>query len=105
PKIEAIAHKFMHPADYANLALYPLQGYTPPQQLAFMWSAKESLFKWYSLGQVDFKEHLQLAGPVMPQPGNSVAMPFEIKKQPFIKLPVTGVFFQNIQLMLAWVAT
>ncbi len=25
-----------------------------------LWSAKESIFKWYSLGKVNFKEHIRL---------------------------------------------
>lgn len=30
------------------------------KRITVLWSAKEALFKWYGLGQVDFKKHLHL---------------------------------------------
>jgi len=32
------------------------------ERLTILWSAKEAVFKWYGLGAVDFKKHIQLKG-------------------------------------------
>lgn len=101
PKIEAIAHKFMPVGDYGFLRQSNLTGYTPEQLLAFMWSAKESLFKWYSLGNVDFKEHLQLTAP--PAAGDEwINMPFNCKGQ---QATVKAQLFGGINMALGWLAT
>ena len=54
PRIEKIKHKFLTETEQ-NLLL---------QHQVFMltacWSAKETLFKWYSKKEVDFKKHLQI---------------------------------------------
>lgn len=101
PKIEAIAHKFMPPGDYGFLHQSNLTAYSPQQQLAFMWSAKESLFKWYSLGKVDFKQDLQLTAPLT-NTGATVNMPFICKGQP---VQVQAQLFEEIDMVLGWVAT
>ncbi|HEY8919660.1 MAG TPA: 4'-phosphopantetheinyl transferase superfamily protein [Chitinophaga sp.] len=55
PKVGKIAHKFLGPAEQAFI--------DPEHTLAHQtvcWSAKEAIYKWYGLGSVDFKEHMQL---------------------------------------------
>ncbi len=104
PKIQAIAHKFMHETDSAFIQQSNLAGYSPEQLLAFMWSAKESLFKWYSLGNVDFKEHLQLAAAIVPASVNAIEMPFICKTQALLRVMITGQIYREIELVLAWVA-
>lgn len=101
PKIEAIAHKFMPPGDYGFLHQSNITAYTPQQLLAFMWSAKESLFKWYSLGKVDFKQDLQLTAPLT-NTGATVNMPFICKGQ---LVQVQAQLFEEIDMVLGWVAT
>lgn len=103
-KIEAVAHKFMHSGDNELLQASHTP-YNYKQLLAFMWSAKESLFKWYSLGGIDFKEHMQLnAAPQLA--GNTLQMPFIFRKsaQPAHVL-ITGRLFSDIELVLSWCAT
>lgn len=53
-KVQRISHKFIseHEADIINPLT--LDEYTQ------IWSAKEAVFKWYGLGKVDFKQHIQL---------------------------------------------
>ncbi|HWB28045.1 MAG TPA: 4'-phosphopantetheinyl transferase superfamily protein [Chitinophagaceae bacterium] len=105
PKIEAISHKFMHETDRELIHSSNAGNYTPEQLLAFMWSAKESLFKWYSLGGVDFKEHLQLTAPIEQLITGGVNMSFICRKREPVAVDVKGRLFGEIQLALAWAAT
>ncbi len=68
PKINRVLHKFLHPSELSWLHVQPgmpksfnnndpLSGYLLP---TLLWSAKESVFKWYGSGQVDFSEHIRL---------------------------------------------
>lgn len=54
-KIEKVSHKFLSPTEREFI--------DPANSLAhktICWSAKEAVFKWYGLGQVDFKDNMQL---------------------------------------------
>lgn len=53
-QIVKIGHKFTHEQEQARFKM-PLQ-----DQLQFIWGIKESLFKLYGYGNVDFKEHLNI---------------------------------------------
>ena len=55
PKIEKVSHKFLGPAEQAFMDLQ--QGLA---HKTVCWSAKEAVYKWYGLGSIDFKEHIQL---------------------------------------------
>jgi phosphopantetheinyl transferase len=58
PRIKNIKHKFLHPEEMRFVNSRP-----PDEQetyLTVMWSAKEAMFKWYGLGEVDFSEMLRL---------------------------------------------
>lgn len=100
PKIQAIAHKFMPPGDYEFIEASQLS-YLPNQLLAFMWSAKESLFKWYSLGNVDFREDMQLTAPIT-ETGGNLQMPFVCKSH---NVTVNAQLFKDINLILGWAIT
>jgi hypothetical protein len=69
PRIDRILKKFLHPEelDWLNkqgiLASKDFQGdglFSPFLLPTLLWSAKESVFKWYGEGQVDFSEHIRL---------------------------------------------
>ena len=105
PKISAIAHKFLHKTDVAYMQAAALHSFTYSHLLAFMWSAKESLYKWHSLGGIDFKQHLQLTGPPVQTSGARILLPFVFKKQEPENLTINGQFFEGIGLVLGWVAT
>jgi 4'-phosphopantetheinyl transferase EntD len=59
-RVLRIAHKFMSNDEEVLLTASSLEDEVLLKTL--FWSAKETLFKWYSLGEVDFKEHLWLQG-------------------------------------------
>ena len=77
PKIERIKAKFLkeeefkifsigvlsdtiHPDSYRDSMLNPQRSTLNPQLLTLLWSCKESVFKWYGNGNVDFREHIRL---------------------------------------------
>ncbi len=53
-KILKIRHKFVSENDNSVAQPHTTDDYT------LIWSAKESVFKWYGYGQVDFRQHIQL---------------------------------------------
>ena len=70
PKIEKVAHKFLRPEERAFM--------DPHHTLAhktICWSAKEAVYKWYGLGSIDFKEHIQLE-PFLFQPAGFISCNF-----------------------------
>jgi phosphopantetheinyl transferase len=105
-KVERIAHKFIHENEekflvsseqlVVNSSLFTAHRLL----LTIMWSAKEALFKWYSLGQVDFKENMQLIGDVQKQ-NDRLVLPFILKKENSIYLNITSKNFDAI--VLSWV--
>ena len=50
-KVEKIKEKFLSKEEISN---------QNPKLLTLLWSAKESVFKWYGNGKVDFRRHIQL---------------------------------------------
>ena len=62
-KIQRIQHKFVTEREMVHVHRFSgaaQEGKNMP--LTLIWSCKEALFKWYGLGEVDFKKHLQLQG-------------------------------------------
>ena len=101
PKVERISHKFIHENEKQWL-----DGFLPEPQTSnvelqtILWSAKEAIFKWYSLGGVDFKEHMQLSNFIQKQNDNFL-LPFIFNKKSSIQLYVTSKIFQPV--VLSWV--
>jgi phosphopantetheinyl transferase len=57
-KIERISEKFLSQEEHSTLS----PGLSTPDYplLTLFWSAKESVFKWYGEGGIDFRENIQL---------------------------------------------
>lgn len=64
--------------------------------LTLLWSAKESVFKWYGAGEVDFKKHICLSEPDMT--GNTLPCDFRLTGD---RLKVEFRLFDG--LVLSWV--
>ncbi len=111
-KVEGIAHKFIHANEQQWIEQSTVNGQrsTVNDQLqtsnyklqTLLWSAKESVFKWYSLGGVDFKKHIQLNGVIQKQ-NDILRLPFVFQKEKSIQLNVTSKIFDEI--VLSWIAT
>ena len=64
-KIERIKEKFLNEEEFKifniQYSMFNSQLPTPDSKLTtLLWSAKESVFKWYGHGKVDFRQHIQL---------------------------------------------
>ena len=99
PKISRISHKFLSTGEghFADASWAPMKFQT------IIWSSKESIFKWYSLGEVDFKEHMQLREHVAGFNNDEFVLPFVFKKSNPVDLSVYAKIFD--ELVLAWVVS
>jgi phosphopantetheinyl transferase len=100
-KVNRIAHKFIHQNEMQwmdeSIINYQL---SIINFKTILWSSKEAIFKWYSLGSVDFKEHMQLNGIIQKQ-NDSLQLPFIFQKEKSIQLNITAKIFKEI--ILSWI--
>ena len=89
PKIERIAHKFMQPEEIA--ALSPEEKL---QKMTLCWSAKESLFKLYGWGGLEFRTQL-LIEPFQLQQSGTFKANIETPHLPLRGLTVHYQFFDG----------
>ena len=97
-KIERILAKFLHTDELAilnALDIEPLQAYT------LAWSIKETIFKWYGAGEVNFKEHMKIITCSMDENQFLANCNFLKKGNVFVK--VQGIFFNGN--CLTWTTT
>ena len=111
PKIERVQHKFVSDEEllflddeYRSLMQQSrLSENSNMEFLTMLWSAKESIFKWYSHGQMDFKNHMQLNGPVNFSENGMIGLPFAMMKEETRYFTISARLFEG--LVLAWVNT
>jgi len=97
-KIERISAKFLNEEE-----LRWLDRITPADRenfLTLLWSAKESVFKWYGDGEVDFRQHILLQEF---QWGETGLLDTRFIKAEARLLPIQYMLFPS--LCLAWVVT
>jgi phosphopantetheinyl transferase len=89
-KIESISTKFLKQEEMGILRALPIkleQGYT------LAWSIKETIFKWYGDGKVDFKEHIKIINCTIDD--NQFSANCYFLKGHQISLKVNGIFFNG----------
>ena len=61
-KVSSVKHKFLSPKEQVMIEGIENSSFTllHDSLLTAAWSIKESLYKWYGDGEVDFKEHLHI---------------------------------------------
>ncbi len=97
-KIERITHKFLNPAEMQLLSFIP---YDLHHMLTLAWSIKETIFKWYGAGMVDFKLHMHI-NECSTDDNQFTAHCTFLKNKP-VHLKVHGIFFNDN--CLTWVVT
>jgi len=111
PRIRAVSGKFMNNEeihffneDYGHfLEQWGLRERVSLELLTLIWSAKESIFKWHGLGELDFRKHMQLKGNISME-GDEIKLPFLFEKGRKKKsLTIEARIFDD--LALAWVVT
>ena len=97
-KIKIIQHKFLNLEEMQVLDILP---YDFHHMLTLSWSIKESMFKWYGAGEVDFKLHMKINECVVNDNQFTAHCTF-LKNDP-IHLKVNGIFFNGN--CLTWLVT
>jgi phosphopantetheinyl transferase len=97
-RVNKIKHKFLHPDE---LRFVNSQTHQQINLLTLLWSAKEAMFKWYGLGEVDFSDMMR-------------TFPFELKAEgeidaAFMKEDLQEKFTLHYRMMgvvsLVWVVS
>lgn len=92
-KIEKIKHKFLNDCE---LDLFPI---ADKKLLTLFWSVKETVFKWYGNGEVDFKKHINIIQANVAL--NTEAIVCEFLKNEKVSLNINYTFFSDT--CLAWI--
>lgn len=102
PSIERIRTKFLSPKE-SDIAFEGIEksGHRL-RQLTLLWSAKESIFKWYSLGQVNFKDHILWTEPYFIRSGDVGELCFTFCKESVIPLSVFYKIFDDLVLTFVY---
>lgn len=103
-KVKCIAHKFIHQQEQKWIESFLLNSnllISHNELLTVIWSSKETIFKWYSIGAINFKEHIQLNGLIQQQQ-NILSLPFSFKKENLLQMTITAQIFDR--LILSWFA-
>lgn len=103
PRMNDISHKFLNPEEKAFLADWEDITQVHLQLTTVLWSAKESIYKWYGEGQMDFKRHMYLNGPIVFRSDEWIELPFLFDKGETIPMKLMARVFDP--LVLAYVIT
>jgi len=102
-RIRKIQHKYLTEQEAALLTQHSGDAALEPsmQQLTLAWSAKESMFKWYGLGEVDFRQHMHIKTIDRTEAIGVVGASFT--KEDTVNVMLQYRFFDG--LALSWLAT
>lgn len=102
-KVSLIKNKFLSPEEHLLLADIhnTSSAYSYNQLHTMCWSIKESMFKWYGLGSVDFKNHLHI--DAINIIANEFSATCRFTKGESIAIRAHGLLFNNN--VLSWLYT
>ena len=108
-RIHRVAYKFLSQSeqnflnrdDKLFLRQWGIEEKVETEFLTLIWNAKESIFKWYGNGGVDFSQQIQLDGDILFNDQDWITMPFIFSKEKEYTLHVHARLMN--QLTLAWV--
>ena len=103
PRLKSIAHKFLTEKENAYLDRWKELTALYLQMLTIIWSSKEAIFKWYGLGKVDFRKHMELDGVIVFEADEWITVPFIFKKEEPVQIKVMAKTFDS--LVMAFVVT
>ena len=97
-KVEKIKHKFLTDQE---MVLFPINGLSYIEFLTVGWCIKESIFKWYGSGQLDFKKHMEIVE--LNAKGDTFSAHCVLKKENPVSLYLNGKCINKN--FLTWVVT
>jgi 4'-phosphopantetheinyl transferase EntD len=103
PRILTITHKFLTEEEKDFLKEWELMPKVHLELTTILWSAKEAIYKWYSIGPLDFKRDMRLAGPISFDPNEWLALSFLFTKGEEIPITIMARAFDP--LVVAYVVT
>lgn len=103
PRMHDISRKFLSDAERLFLSDWEHLTQLHLQLTTVLWSAKESIYKWHGEGQMDFKRHMYLNGPIVVHSNDRIELPFLFDKEISLPMSLQARIFDP--LVLAWVVT
>jgi len=101
-KIERVKEKFISkPEEDLLLDFAPDNLFN--KYLTLIWSCKESIFKWYGSGQLDFRKHIQMQGIHFDEQQQMFQSEFLFAKERPQFLKLQSVFLEKF--VLSWILT
>ena len=101
-KIERVKKKFVNKVEENTLEHFAPQNHLN-KYLTLMWSCKESIFKWYGNGQVDFRKHMQMQAIHFDERREVLLTDFLFSKERPKLLNLRSVFLERF--VLSWIHT
>lgn len=94
-KAERIKNKFLSFPEQLMVKQVITKGFSisSHELFAFTWSIKEAMYKWYGLGGIDFRKHLQIEH--LQISSNEIAANCNFLKNGNIPLKIHGLSFKN----------
>jgi phosphopantetheinyl transferase len=101
-KIERVKEKFVNRVEENTLEHFAPHNHLN-KYLTLMWSCKESIFKWYGNGQVDFRKHMQMQAIHFDERREVLLTDFLFSKDRPKLLKLRSVFLERF--VLSWIHT
>lgn len=101
PRIISISHKFLHDHEHAFLREWEHLSQMHLELSTILWSAKEAVYKWHGLGQLDFKTHMHMTESPVFRADEWIDLTFLFHKETPVPLRIGAKIFEP--LVLAWV--
>jgi 4'-phosphopantetheinyl transferase EntD len=103
-KVERVQHKFLHDNEVEFLNSFVNMGkHFRVEMLTIFWSCKEALYKWYGLGEVNFKDCMYLNGNLVFGADDIIDLPYTFCKGSSNNVQLKARIFEDI--VLSWTAT
>jgi phosphopantetheinyl transferase len=102
-RIHTISPKFLNVEEQLFILDWQHLPQVHLQLTTILWSAKESIFKWYGNGKVDFRRDIQLQMPAVFRPDEWMELNFFFNKNGGHQLKVSAKVFEG--LVLAYVVS
>jgi len=96
PRLYDISHKFLNPEEKNFLDEWEHLSQIHLELTTVLWSAKESIYKWYGNGKMDFRRHMYLNGPIVFRADEWIEMPFLFDKGTTIPMTVIAKVFDPL---------
>ena len=101
-KIERVREKFMNRIEEDTINHFAPHNHFD-KYLTLIWSCKESIFKWYGNGQVDFRKHMQMQAIHFDERREVLVTDFLFAKEKPKLLKLRSVFLDKF--VLSWILT